>query len=441
VTRAVVVAALVLAAAPAAARAAEEVGTSFPADFPVLVDHSLGKPVIGFGAKGEVHRTPVVFLHGNNDAPYATGCNTPGHIHEFAQYFLEHGYRLSELWALGYEGDQCDIPTSPTNRSSEAHSTVANVADLRDFVAAVLRYTGAKQVDVVGHSLGVTLTREWMREDDSYGLVRTLVAVDGPNHGIINCSPSPQNYYALDASGGFNPDSPLCLEYGSDHTPLLRALNSPDETPGPTGYLSIVNADTSFVYFAKQDGAFPPVPAEDREGNPHDFSRSARLDGTLNVELTEQGKYDETVSSSHLGIVNSPETWRLAWRAIDDLDRRAATTSPPAGTGSAPAAGGPAARIRVPPRIAARVRRAGGRRFVTTGTLTPPDGVTGACGRGTVVVQAKAARRTVSTRRVRLRADCSFASSVRFRRRVRRALTFYVTFGGNDVLTPAGVTR
>ena len=440
-TRAVMLAALALATAPGAAHAAEEVGTTFPPGFPVPIDHQLDKPVIGFGAAGEVRRTPVVVLHGNNDAPYATGCNTPGHIHEFAQYFLEHGYRPAELWALGYEGDQCDLITSPANRSSEAHSTVANVADLRDFVRAVLRYTGARQVDVVGHSLGVTLTREWLRRDGAYGLVRALIAVDGPNHGIINCSPSPQNFYALPASGGFDPDSALCLEYGSDHTPLLRALNGSGETPGPTGYLAIVNADTSFVYFAKQDGAFPPVPAEDREGMPHDFSRSARLDGVTTVELTEQGRYDETVGSAHLGIVNSPETWRLAWSALEDLDRTAAVPSaaPVPAAATAPAAATPPARVRVRPRMSARVRRARGRRYVTTGRVTPPAGIADACGRGTVVVQVKAARRTISTRRTRLGAGCRFSSAVRFRHRVRGRPSFSVRFGGNDVLTPAAV--
>src|SRR3712207_7945851 len=46
-------------------------------------------------------------------------------------------------------------------------STVANVPDLRAFVHAVLAYTGAPQVDIVGHSLGGTLARAWMKADRS----------------------------------------------------------------------------------------------------------------------------------------------------------------------------------------------------------------------------------------------------------------------------------
>jgi len=301
---------LVLASVSAgAASAAGNVGTSFPAGFATPTDASLGVPVIGFGAAGPVDRTPVILLHGNNDTPYATACNPYGNVHDLAQSLVDHGYRPSEVWALGYQGDQCDLLADQTHRSGEAHSTVANVPDLRAFVQAVLAYTGAKQVDVVGHSLGVTLTRAWLKEDHAWHLVRRFVAIDGPNHGIINCSPSPLNYWQLPALGGFTPDSAVCREYGSDHTPFLNWLNHGDETQGPTRVLTIRNADTSFVYFDRQDGLIAPVPAEDRDGQPHDFSQSARLDGAANLDLTGQGAYDPFLGTTHLGILNSPQTW------------------------------------------------------------------------------------------------------------------------------------
>lgn len=303
-----------LASMSVTARAADSVGTTFPKGFPVILDHSLGTPVLGFGGRGPVKRTPVIFLHGNNDTPYPTDCNsTYGKVQAFAQYFADHGYGLGELWALGYQGDQCDLQTDQSKRASIPHTATANVPDLRAFVKAVLRYTGARQVDIVGHSLGSTLPREWMRQDRAYRLVRRFVGVDGPEHGIINCSPSPRNYYV---SIGFNPDSPVCMEFGSDHTPLLRRLNRGDETPGPTRYMMIANLDTSFVYIDKQDGVLPPVPPEDRDGDPHDFSKSARLKGALTVLMTGQGKYDETLLASHTGIVNSPDVWATAYRFL-----------------------------------------------------------------------------------------------------------------------------
>src|SRR5215471_900733 len=150
---------LILLGLAGRASAANQVGTSFPADFPVIEDASLGVPVIGFGAAGRVQRTPVIFLHGNNDTPFPTACNPFGYIHAMAQFFADHGYALSELWGLGYQGNQCDLSADQTHRSAGAHSTVANIPDLRRFVQAVLDFTGARQVDIVGHSLGVTLAR------------------------------------------------------------------------------------------------------------------------------------------------------------------------------------------------------------------------------------------------------------------------------------------
>ena len=287
-------------------------GTTFPPGFPVITDASLGVPMIGFGGAGPVERTPVILLHGNNDTPFPTACNPYGDVQALADDLLANGYRPSEVWALGYQGDQCDLLADQTRRSAFAHSTVANVPDLRAFVRAVLRYTGAKRVDFVGHSLGGTLAREWMRQDHAYHLVEHLVAIDSPNHGIVNCSPSPLNYFQLPALGGFTPNSAVCLEYGAEDTPLLNALNR-KETHAPTRYLAIRNADTSFVYFSAVDGVFAPVPAEDRTGAPHDFSRSAVLHGkrAVNVDLVGQGRYDPILGTAHLGILNSPETWSL----------------------------------------------------------------------------------------------------------------------------------
>jgi pimeloyl-ACP methyl ester carboxylesterase len=294
------------------AQAAGTVGMAFPVGFPAIEDTSLGKPVIGFGAAGPVRRTPVIFLHGNNDTPFPTACNPFGRMQAFAQFLADSGYALSELWGLGYEGDQCDLGADPLRRSSIAHTNAANVPDLRRFVAAVLEFTGARQIDIVAHSLGVTIAREWLRQDDAYRTVRRLVAIDGPNHGIINCSPNPANFYQLPSQGGFTPSSEVCVELGSPDTPFLKRLNKGDDTPGPTRYLVIRNADTSFVYFPLQDGVLPPVPAEDSFGQPTDFSRSAVLRGARQLDLTGQGAFDPILGTTHLGILNSPQTRQAA---------------------------------------------------------------------------------------------------------------------------------
>lgn len=87
-------------------------------------------------------------------------------------------------------------------------------------------------------------------------------------------------------------------------------------------------------------------------------------------------------------------------------------------------------------------------RFRATGSLQLPTGVTRAqgCGDGIVSVQVKRSRTTISTRRVALRRDCSYSSTVTFndRRRLGRTgrLRFTARFLGNEVLgTRAAPTR
>lgn len=286
------------------------VGNTLPAGFPAILDASLNQPLIGFGAAGPVRRTPVVFVHGNNDSPFPTACNRSGKMQAFAQHLADHGYALAELWGLGYQGDQCDLLADQSIRSSAAHTASANVADLRRFVAAVLAYTGAREVDIVAHSLGVVVAREWLRQDPrAHHQVRRVVAIDGPNHGIINCSPNPLNYWQAPALGGFNPASAVCQELGSPNTPFLKRLNRHEQRERSAKFLVIRNADTSFVYFPLQDGVLAPVPAEDSFGVPTDFSRSASLRGVPEVALTGQGIWDPLLATTHLGILNSPDTW------------------------------------------------------------------------------------------------------------------------------------
>ena len=134
-----------LVAATTAAHAAGVVGNTLPPGFPSIEDTSLARPLIGFGAAGPVTRTPVIFIHGNNDTPFPTACNPYGRVQALAQYFADNGYAPSELWGVGYQGDQCDLAGDQTRGSSIAHTNAANVPDLRRFIRAVMDFTGFQQ--------------------------------------------------------------------------------------------------------------------------------------------------------------------------------------------------------------------------------------------------------------------------------------------------------
>ena len=83
----------------------------------------------------------------------------------------------------------------------------------------------------------------------------------------------------------------------------------------------------------------------------------------------------------------------------------------------------------------------GTRRFTASGTVRRPRGVSTeeGCRRAVVSVQVKAGRKTISNRRTRLRADCSFSLRVSFHDRARLpasgVLRFRAQFHGNGVMT------
>lgn len=311
-----------------AVHAGGTIGTSLPDGFRVIVDASLLKPVIGFGAAGGAIRTPVIFLHGNNDAPfnYPASCARGADIQGMAQYFADHGYAPGELWALGYQGDQCDIMGTrstvdfgtgidPTLRSSDAHTNAANVPDLRQFVQAVLAYTGAKKVDIVAHGMGVTLAREWVRQDNAERRVRRFVAIEGPNGGMITCSADPANPWQSKLAGDY-PGSPLCDELGSPKTMFLKRLNRTPKQIAADRTLVIRNLDASCLFMLPDGlgcGTFGTLPTLDSFGQPADFSTSARIPRAQDLGLRNQSQWDYSGFTSHVGIANSPTTRSAAF--------------------------------------------------------------------------------------------------------------------------------
>jgi len=310
-------------AAAGMAHAEGTVGTTFPEGFAVFDDASLGVPVIGFGSAGRATRTPVVFLHGNNGTPYSTGCErSSANIRAMAQYFADYGYSTSELWALGYQGTQCDLNDQPANASSYAHTAAANVVDLRKFVKAVLTSTGATKVDIVAHGTAVALVREFARQDNGVTYVRRLVAIEGANQGINICAAVTGNSWALAMMGGFTPRSPVCQELGSPNTGFLKQLNKTDRAIKGRDTLVIRNGDYSFLFRPGADGIVAGAPAAvDSFGVPYDFSESPRLPGAAELVLTGQNAYDFMQGTAHVGIANSPIAWQAAFTFLTAAKR------------------------------------------------------------------------------------------------------------------------
>lgn len=134
-----------------------------------------------------VTRDPVIFVHGNGDRASDW---TPSY-----NAFVADGYTSAELYATTWG------PASAALISQQYHSR-DHLEYLRAFTEAVLDYTGAAQVDIIGHSMGVTLMRKVVEGGSGFdslgggsyslggpltGDVDVFLGLAGANHGLVSC--------------------------------------------------------------------------------------------------------------------------------------------------------------------------------------------------------------------------------------------------------------
>ncbi|UMM33161.1 hypothetical protein L5515_006740 [Caenorhabditis briggsae] len=135
---------------------------------------------------------PVVFIHGNSDAALHRSSSVTGWSNSI-QYFLEQGYTTAELYATSWQD------TNAINAQTRTHDC-KDLVRLRKFLEAVLAYTGAPKISVVGHSMGVTFARGIIKggshsaKDGKCDLgaplnkkVEVLIGISGANYGLCSC--------------------------------------------------------------------------------------------------------------------------------------------------------------------------------------------------------------------------------------------------------------
>jgi len=152
-------------------------------------------PYGGFGGGScQAQHTPVVFLHGNGDEaknwdyPPSTG------VPSVYDSFKNAGYNDCELFGVNY------LSSSERGAPQYNYHRPASADLVADFIADVLAYTGASQVDVVSHSLGVTVGMHAIDRGGLWPSVRRYVAIGGALRGLASC------YWA----GYANPYVPVC---------------------------------------------------------------------------------------------------------------------------------------------------------------------------------------------------------------------------------------
>ena len=189
-------------------------------------------------------RTPVVFVHGNTTDGWfwrADPESSDGTIRNVRQQLLDQGWCAAELWAITYSGD-----ATPRGSYGSGYTTYneINAEEVYEFLRGVRDFTGAPRVDVVAHSLGVTVVRKamFLHRDDAespYSLVRRAVMIAGGNHGTTGCR-----------FGTLLRPNEVCWETDPAST-WLAELNAFGESPGPTEWMAICEcsglADAGFL--------------------------------------------------------------------------------------------------------------------------------------------------------------------------------------------------
>ncbi|CAI5448221.1 unnamed protein product [Caenorhabditis angaria] len=141
---------------------------------------------------GKPGKIPVVFFHGNSDSALKSNDFSTGWT-KTVEYFLSQGYEMDELYATSWGN------TNTTAAVFRFHDC-RTVIRLRKFVEAVFDYTGAREINIISHSMGVTLARKviqggWIQdENESCNIgkpmtnkIRAILGIAGANYGLCAC--------------------------------------------------------------------------------------------------------------------------------------------------------------------------------------------------------------------------------------------------------------
>jgi triacylglycerol lipase len=185
-----------------------------------------------------------------------------------------------QLAQLGY----CVFTFGYGNSETAAIATSAH--ELASFVDRLLARTGAKRVDIVGHSEGGMMPRYYIKFLGGTAKVDDLVALAPSNHGTLNPA----------ALGGALTGCAACAEQQSGSA-FLTQLNAGDATPPPVNYTVIETMYDEVV--VPYTSAFLTGP-------------STRV---TNVTLQQQCPQDFV---GHIGITSDPVALQWVENALAD---------------------------------------------------------------------------------------------------------------------------
>lgn len=228
-------------------------------------------PFGGFGGgRCRASRTPVIYLPGNGDD--AKNFDFPPSVGGLSPYdsLVAAGYRDCEIFGVNW------LEESRRKQPLLNYHDAQKALIVKDFILDVLAYTGRPKVDIIGHSMGVTLGLATLEEEELFPKIRRFVAISGAMRGLGACW----------TFGNANPLFPVC---GSQNYIFPQVfglfpdtLVSPNWRMGAAGFRDFPKQFPGTRFYAitagKRDGficgtnSFTP-----------DCDRTARFDTASNV--------------------------------------------------------------------------------------------------------------------------------------------------------------
>lgn len=148
---------------------------------------------LGGGAAQAACLDNIVLVHGN------TG--SPSHWNNTVSTLKGRGYLTSQLYLPNWG--------SKTNAGSNDHGAT-NTSVVKSALASAAASSCTGKIDVIGHSMGVTLAMKAINELGYSARVNSFVSVAGAQHGLNSCGVYPFNVpSATCGSNGLSINSPL----------------------------------------------------------------------------------------------------------------------------------------------------------------------------------------------------------------------------------------
>lgn len=148
-------------------------------------------PGVGYGGFGggtcTATKNPVIFIHGNGDNAISFDM-PPGNV---SGYGTPARSVYAELKARGY--NDCELFGVTYLSSSEQGSAQYNYHSsskysiIKTFIDKVKAYTGKTQVDIVSHSMGVSMSLATLQYYNNWSSVRKFINLAGGIRGLYSC--------------------------------------------------------------------------------------------------------------------------------------------------------------------------------------------------------------------------------------------------------------